>query len=144
MKRALAALLCLGASRADAQLQWEGRLDAVRTGRLGAEAGVGVRRSLGSYVRGGLNLGYDIVPDSGGERHGRIEGHIRFLLDPIAERRWGLSLGGGIGVRVRPYLVALAELEGPVTRGMRPAIQLALGAGLRLGLVVRAARRGQR
>ncbi len=57
---------------------------------------------------------------------------------------FGISLGGGISVpfvqgdtRVRPYLTAVADLEGHKHGPVTPALQIGLGGGARLGVVLR-------
>ena len=79
----------------------------------------------------------------------RAESLVRFLLDPVAEKDWGLSFGVGLGYRERPYMVVAAELEGPRTTVMRfasvrPALQLALGGGARAAVLLRRAANGRR
>jgi hypothetical protein len=59
-----------------------------------------------------------------------------------------VSLGGGVvgrwtdGEGIDPYLLALVDVEG---RGRwAPALQLALGGGVRVGVALRPERRGAR
>ena len=68
----------------------------------------------------------------------------RFLFDPFRQQRWGFSAGGGVSVRardgdrVRPFLVAVLDLEAPRSAsGITPAIQLGLGGGVRIGMALR-------
>jgi hypothetical protein len=78
----------------------------------------------------------------------RLEVTGRFLLDPFAERRRGLYAGGGVVVRhdgdANPdaRLVLLVGVEGePRVRRIR-SLEIALGGGVRVGLVIRRARPG--
>ncbi|HEY7878050.1 MAG TPA: hypothetical protein VIC55_07485 [Gemmatimonadaceae bacterium] len=81
---------------------------------------------------------------------GRADAIVRFLLDPFGESRWGLSTGGGVSVRYDPrrgwreYLVVVADLEGPASKAMVPAVQVGLGGGVRVGLVLRRGVKGRR
>jgi hypothetical protein len=65
------------------------------------------------------------------------------LLDPFRETPVALSLGGGVSVpyvdgqRVRPYLTLVADLEGRKRGAITPAIQIGLGGGARVGVVLR-------
>ena len=68
----------------------------------------------------------------------------RFLLDPFRQTAYGLSLGGGLGVRaesgerVRPVLLVAVDLEGRRSwGGLVPAFQAGLGDGVRFGVVLR-------
>ena len=90
-------------------------------------------------------------------RESRYEVTTRFLLDPFRQARYGLSLGGGVGVtnsdglfgdpnvlgerkqRWRPYLAVFGDLELRRTGGLTPALQVGVGSGIRFGLAVRTA-----
>jgi hypothetical protein len=90
-------------------------------------------------------------------RESRYESTVRFLLDPFRQARYGLSFGGGVGITNsdglfgrpnqfgqrfqtwRPFLVTYADLELRKSAGLTPALQLGIGSGIRLGLVVRSA-----
>ena len=140
----VAVALVVPAAVAGAQLRPEARLEGVTAGSgHHAEAGLGFNAPLGPYLRAGIAASGDVWNESG-SRRGRVEGEVRFLLDPIAENRWALSFAGGLGVRDRPYLLLAADLEGPRRGGWRPAIRLALGGGARAGLIMRGARPNRR
>ena len=69
---------------------------------------------------------------------------VRFLLDPFRQSAYGLSMGGGLsaraepGDRVRPRLLLAVDLEGRrSSRGLVPALQVGLGGGVRVGVVLR-------
>ena len=76
---------------------------------------------------------------------GRVDAIARFLLDPYREVPIGLSLGGGVSV---PY-VSGDRARAPVSHGgastsrddvrhrVTPAIQIGLGGGTRVGVVLR-------
>ena len=121
---------------------------------LTAHAGAGVNVPLGTYVRLGL------IGGAGTSwRHGapatsaRADVVARFAFDPFRERRWGPSAGGGLSVRYdhdpdesgrlrgrwRTFIAVFLDLEGRRVGSLAPAVQLGLGGGLRVGLIVRAA-----
>jgi hypothetical protein len=104
---------------------------SINTGTL--QGGVGVNVPLGIYVR--LEL---------------VGAIARFLLDPFDEASWGLSIGGGMSamfeasVATHEYLVVVADLEAPRIGAVTPALQIGLGGGVRVGIVLRASRTGRR
>ena len=115
------------------------------------QAGVGVNIPLGSYVRLELDGAGGVTRRAEEDHHsGRADAIARFLLDPFAESPWGLSIGGGMsvlfadGARTHAYLVVVTDLEAPRVRSVVPALQVGLGGGLRVGVVVRAYRAGRR
>lgn len=115
------------------------------------QLGAGIDTPLGYYVRLAV-IGAGGVTSQDAKTLGSARADVlgRFLLDPFREMRWGLSVGGGISARYvagdhwREYLVLLLELETPVHRGLVPALQLGLGGGLRVGVVLRPFERGRR
>ena len=152
---AIAAALALG-SRLTAQTSLipppyaEYRVDAIMGRGTAVQGGAGVTIPLGIYVRLGL------IGAAGATEHasdvsfsGRTDAIARFLFDPLRETPLALSLGGGVSVpyergrRVRPYLTAVADIEGRRRGTITPALQFGLGGGARIGLVLRASR-GQR
>ena len=130
-----------GLARADAFIA---RVDAIHVG-------AGLTRDLGSYVRldgvlaGGVARSGDDTAGSG-----RAEVVGRFLLDPVRQSRWGLYAGGGLIARlddgddVRGYFTVLFGAELPVDGRMLPALELGIGGGTRVGLVVRRGRLDRR
>jgi hypothetical protein len=113
----------------------------------------GVAIPLGNYVRLGLGAGGGVARGDGddpaiGSARGDVA--IRFLLDPYRESRWGLSAGGGLTVRHEPghgtrgFLAILLDIEAPPSGRIVPALQLGLGGGSRVGIVLRGTREGRR
>ena len=137
--RALALALIASSTALSAQMRGEGTVEYVRAADHRVEAGAGVVGRVGTYVRGSLRVSADAWSSDSANTQVRVEGALRFLLDPLGEVPWGMSLGAGLGYRRRPYLVTVFELEGPRRAGMRPALQVALGSGTRVGLVIRRA-----
>lgn len=133
----------------------EARLDVILGHQPAVQLGAGVQVPMGYYVRVGLDgaIGvatYDREAPLGspegppGPLDGRADLLVRFLLDPFRQNAWGLSLGGGLSARaepgdhVRPRLLAAVDLEGRRSmRGVVPAIQVGLGGGVRLGVLLR-------
>jgi len=127
-------------------LQTEARLDAIIAHTAGVEAGLGLTVPAGIYVRSGLVAGL------GAGLHG-VEGRTdlisRFSLDPFRQSRWAPYGGGGISGRYRSkrdggsraYLMIFLGVEGPLplgrTSGIVPALELGLGGGARVGVVLR-------
>lgn len=138
------ALLRAQAPPPDAPPRPEFRADLLGPAPFSPQLGLGVNIDAGYYSRievvgaaGTLRRG-DVLTGTG-----RVDAILRLMLDPFAESRWGVSLGGGAsaryepGDRVRPYLVALLDLEGPPVGRYRVAWQLGVGGGVRAGIAVR-------
>ncbi|MFI5311515.1 MAG: hypothetical protein ACHQQ3_09800 [Gemmatimonadales bacterium] len=129
------------------RVQWEGRADGVLGPANSWQAGLGANVPADYYVRLGGTVAAGITQR--GDRtvaSGRIDAMARYLLDPVAEMRWGPYAGAGFsaawddGARWRAYLVALLGIEGPARGGWRTAIEVGLGGGVRAGLVLRRTR----
>ena len=114
-------------------------------------AGAGVTRDVGSYVR------LDAVLAAGAARagdetvaSGRAELVGRFLLDPFRQSRWGFYGGAGLVARQdgasdpRSYITLLVGAELPGGGRMRPALELGIGGGTRIGFAVRRGRPDRR
>jgi len=126
-------------------------IDPRSTNDATLQAGVGVNLPLGSYARLEVDGAGGVTRRASMDHHsGRGDAIVRFLLDPFAESAWGLSIGGGMsalfaeGARTREYLVVVADVEMPRVNRIVPAVQVGLGGGLRVGLVLRAYRPGRR
>ena len=133
------------------RLQWDVRADGLFTSSAAAQLGAGANVPAGYYVRMGLSAsaGPAWLKD-GTVRSTRVDLTTRFLLDPFAEIRWGLYAGAGLSsrwdaaARWREYLLLIAGVEGPARGGWRTAIEAGLGGGVRIGVVLRRARRNGR
>jgi hypothetical protein len=123
----------------------EFRVDAIIARATAIQGGVGGVIPLGTYVRVGIDAaGGATVRDGSSRASGRIDAIGRFLLDPFREAPVGVSLGGGLSLqyvdgdkRVRPYLTAVVDIEGKRRGAITPALQLGLGGGTRVGVVLR-------
>jgi hypothetical protein len=121
------------------------RADLIVAGRAVPEAGLSLVIPAGIYARTALTgaAGATKYP-SGTAVVGRAELVTRFVLDPFRESPYGLSIGGGLGAtniedgkRWRPYLAVVLDLELERTARLMPAVQLGLGGGARIGVVLR-------
>jgi len=138
-------------SQSTAPLEKELRLDGVVGRADAAQIGGGLQVSADYYTRIGLVAATGVATDGHGARSAsRVDLVARFLLDPFRESPHGISLGGGISAsntqsgHWRPYLVGLIDFEGRKTGAVAPAIQLGLGGGVRLGVILRSAANGWR
>jgi hypothetical protein len=117
------------------------------------EAAYGVSIPAGIYLRSGL------VGGVGAGRHGvesRADFISRFSLDPFRQSRWAPYGGAGLSGRFRStadggskaYLLVFLGLEGPLpygqVSGWVPAVELGLGGGARIGLILRRGINGRR
>lgn len=118
------------------------RVDALLATVSAVHVGAGATMVTGTYVRTGIVGGVGFSRDG---LSGRLDGFARFHLDPFSQSRWAPYGGGGISGRfdrevgARAYLLLLAGVDGPKTGGMTPAIELGLGGGARIGMVLRRA-----
>ncbi len=135
-----------GAQIVQQKFQSEARLDAIFARSSAVEAAYGFTVPAGIYVRSGLVAGI------GAGRHG-VEGRTdlisRFSLDPFRQSRWAPYGGAGLSGRYRSkldggsraYLLVFLGVEGPLPLGERsgwvPAVEVGLGGGGRVGLVLR-------
>lgn len=155
-KKGMMLLVALGLALArpgitDAQVvqqkfQSEVRLDAFFARTSAVEAGYGFTVPAGLYVRPG------IVAGIGAGRHG-VEGRTdliaRFSFDPFRQSRWAPYAGGGLSGRyrseldggTRAFLLLFFGVEGPLPLGERagwvPALEVGLGGGGRVGVILR-------
>lgn len=152
---ALAASLCAAAplSAQDVLLpiQPEGRLDLITGKHTALQAGAGVSTPVATNFRIGL-VGALGASDDG--LSGRADAFVRFSLAEYAGAYagggWTPYVGGGTTTRLdsgidgsRTYLLGFVGYEGPATNGLQPAVEVGIGGGIRLGVVLRGAVRGK-
>jgi hypothetical protein len=131
------------------------RADVIAGDRAVVQLGAGVQIPVGYYVRiglvgaAGVGVGDRAAPvgsseGGGSRRSARVDVLARFLLDPFRQSPYGLSVGGGVslradeGDRARPVLLVAIDVEGRrSSRGVVPAVQVGLGGGVRVGIIVR-------
>lgn len=125
----------------------EARVDYLGPNPDVVHAGIGVNVAAGTYLRVSL-VGAGGASWEEGRTAGSMRADVigRFLFDPFRERRWGLSAGGGLSVRYdrvsggrhwRPLLALVVDFEGPPKGSIVPALQIGLGGGARVGLIIR-------
>lgn len=142
------AAFALGAQQpVRAMPQVEGRIELPATPAAGLGAGVGVNLRAGWYARVGVAATAAVVRAGAGWAGAqRVEVASRFLFDPFAERPHGVYAGAGVAARrgpggeVRGDVLLLLGVEGRAAGRAVPALEVALGGGARVGLVLRAKR----
>ena len=156
---AVAAIVCVAASRLHGQQQQfrvpvygELRGDAILGDGTAVQGGGGIVFPAGIYVRVNVDGAAGTrFRDGASHTSGRADLIARFLLDPFREMPIGLSLGGGVTVPytdgdtgVQPYLTAVIDIEGRRHGRLTPALQIGLGGGARVGVVLRTSTRAFR
>jgi hypothetical protein len=127
----------------------EARVDYLGPNPDAAHAGVGMNVPVGTYLRVSV-VGAGGASWNEGNAAGSMRADVigRFSFDPFRERRWGLSAGGGLSVRYdrldagrrwRPLVALVVDLEGPRQGSIVSAVQVGLGGGARVGLIIRGA-----
>jgi hypothetical protein len=126
------------------RLQPEARAEAALARHASALVMVGANAPVGLYVRVGAAAGAGVADsDDGMVAATRADLSLRFLLDPFAEHAWGPYAGGGFTVRrdgtapARAGLLLILGVEGRRAHRWTPAIEAALGEGVRLAVVLR-------
>lgn len=127
------------------QPEWRAEAAVARRATMLVMAGANV--PMGYYIRAGAAVGAGAVARGGDmELARRADVTVRFLLDPFAETRWGPYAGGGLtvrrdgGERAAAGVLFLLGVEGRRGRRWSPAIELALGEGVRVAAVLRRSR----
>jgi hypothetical protein len=135
-----------GAQAVQQKIQHEVRLDGLFARSSAVHAAYGFTVPVGLYVRTGLVTGLGIG------RHG-VEGRTdlvaRFSFDPFRQSRWAPYGGAGVSGRYRQeldggsraFILVFFGIEGPLPLGERsgwvPAVEVGLGGGGRVGLILR-------
>lgn len=122
----------------------EYRVDGIDGRGTTIQGGLGYTVPLGIYMRvaaiGGIGPQWR---DDKTLLAGRTDVIARFVLDPFRQLPVGLSFGGGVSVPyeqhavTRPYLTAVIDVEGRGAGRLKPALQVGLGGGTRVGLAFR-------
>jgi hypothetical protein len=131
--------------------QWEVRQDMTFAREPSAHLGVGLNVRAGYYARLGAALSAGAGRDARQVWVGaqRLDLTARFLLDPFGERPRAWYGGGGVSIAQRPGARAVTAmqlvvgLEGAQEGRVTPSVELGVGGGMRLGVVLRGTRRGQ-
>ncbi|HVT40886.1 MAG TPA: hypothetical protein VHE78_17735 [Gemmatimonadaceae bacterium] len=129
------------------RVQWEARADGLLASPAAAQIGVGANVPGGYYMRYGVTAAAGPAWTRQADvATARVDLTARYLLDPFHEIAWGLYGGAGLSSRWdkatnwREYLLVVAGAEGPARRGWRVALEVGLGGGARIGIVLRRAR----
>ena len=147
-RAALVAATAVAAREGGAQPRAQARVDVLVADRAAAHAGVGAEVDAGLYVRLGVIAAAGVTggeDDEGAAFGARGEAVVRFLLDPLRQSRRGAYLGGGAGVRKdgrgdpRGYVLAVVGVEGAPRGGWAPSLEVGVGGGARLAVVLRRA-----
>jgi hypothetical protein len=142
----------------DKGAQPELRADVLLARESSVQVGAGASWILGTYVRlallggaGVANVRLESPAGADAPRAFRASARgdllLRFSLDPFRQSKWSLYGAGGLGVLYDPsrdwrgVLVVAVGLEGPVSRRVLPALELGVGGGTRIGVIIRRARR---
>jgi hypothetical protein len=127
------------------------RVDAIAARASAVQLGVGAGLPVGTYVRVEATVAGGVTRRDGATVGGaRADLVGRFLVDPFAQTPRGPYAGGGVSVRrdggdrARVYLLAVFGVEGARHHGAYPSLELGLGGGVRLGIVLRASPAGRR
>ena len=129
----------------------EVRFDAIVARYATLQAGVGVNAAAGAYLRWGVVAGAGASRQNGRDvATARVDGVVRFLLDPFRESRRapygiaGVSLMDDGSHDWEPRALIGLGLEGSSRGRVIPSIELALGGGVRVSAVVRRGRANRR
>lgn len=113
--------------------------------------GAGATIPAGVYTRLGLNGAVGIArTESASRTAARIDGTVRFLLDPFRQSDFGLYGLAGVSGMYReadgwtPRVLLGLGIEGKVRGGVASSLEVALGGGARVALVMRRARTDRR
>ena len=133
------------------RLQPELRADYIGSRAAAAHVGFGLNIPATTYVRLGIVAALGQAwSDGNATMAGRVDGLVRFVVDPLRESRWAPYAAGGIGgiydgsEKWRTVLVGAVGAEGPVTGRVVPAVEVGFGGGVRVGVAFRRAMRGRR
>lgn len=112
------------------------RLDYLGGRTNGVHVGAGLSVRAGNYVRAGASAG----AGTGDRAHANVT--ARFMLDPFRQSRVGVSLGGGVSVRMldegaRAFALLIADVEFGRRRGWTPFVSGGIGGGPRAAFGVR-------
>jgi hypothetical protein len=131
--------------------QPEARADFIGARAATAHLGAGISIPASTYVRLGLVAAAgQSWSDGQGHAAGRVDGLVRFVVDPLREFRWAPYASGGVGAIYdhsddwRAVLVGVIGIEGPASGSIIPAVEVGFGGGARVGVVLRRTMPGRR
>jgi hypothetical protein len=145
-------VLALCVSRVDAQtatpsITPELRTDAVFARSTTFQLGGGAALQTGDYLWLGGDMGLGVVTGHTPEPSVSVQVTGRIHLDSDSEAHWAPYLVGGMtyqasrGAKGALYLLIALGMHAPARAGIVPAMEVGLGGGVRVGFVLRRARR---
>ena len=133
------------------RVQPEARADFIGARAATAHLGAGVSVPASTYVRLGIVAAVgQSWSDGKANAAGRVDGLVRFVVDPLREFRWAPYASGGVGAIYdrsddwRVVLVGVLGIEGPSSGSVIPAVEVGFGGGVRVGVVLRRTMPGRR
>jgi len=133
------------------RFQPEARADFIGARAAAAHVGAGVSVPASTYVRLGMVVAAGQAwSDGEAGVAGRVDGLVRFVVDPLREFRWAPYASGGLSAIYdraedwRAVIVGVLGIEGPAARGVVPAVEIGFGGGVRVGVAIRRAMTGRR
>jgi hypothetical protein len=139
----------LAAQETTASLAPEIRADALVARSPAYQLAAGAALPTGDYLWLGADLGAGIVAGPRLEPSARVDVTGRLWFDPNSETHWAPYLVGGMsyradgGARGALYLLIAVGVHAPPSHGLVPALEVGLGGGVRVGIVIRRARPGR-
>jgi hypothetical protein len=133
------------------RVQPEARADFIGARDATAHIGAGIGVPASTYVRLGIVAAAgQSWSDAEAHAAGRVDGLVRFVVDPLREFRWAPYASGGVSAIYdrsddwRVVLVGVLGIEGPASGSIIPAVEVGFGGGVRVGVVVRRTMPGRR
>jgi hypothetical protein len=129
-------------AESNARPEW--RFDAIVARATHLQSGFGIGLRTGYNVRAHFALAGGVAFRDGLTRESaRGDATLRLLLDPYGETRAGLSIGGGLSILhdgfedTRPVGVVVIAIEGAARAARVWALEVGLGGGARIGVILR-------
>lgn len=110
---------------------------------IGAALSIPASRSIRLGLGGGIG---STLSDGADNMSGRVEGLVRFVIDPYYQQRWAPYAAAGLSARYdrkedwRGVVFLLAGVEGPRWAGFMPFVEAGLGGGTRVAAGFRRSR----
>jgi hypothetical protein len=126
------------------------RLDAIAAPNSSLQLGLGAHLPTSTYLRTEVTGALGAARVDGATRlAGRADAMMRFVIDPFGESARAVHALGGIsamydGEEWRPRVVVGLGLEGRARGRVRWSTEIAVGGGVRLGIVARRTRPNRR
>jgi hypothetical protein len=132
-----------GAQAAGPSLAPELRADAIVAQSTAWQLGGGAALQTGDYLWLGADVGLGVVTGRTLEPSASVDVTGRVHLDADGEAHWAPYLVGGLtyradrGARGALYLLIALGVHAPARAGIVPAVEVGLGGGVRVGVVLR-------